>query len=486
MAKKQPYAVFVDETFRRKIKAGEKNVNKVDLFRELGPVWSGLSDESKQYYKDKAKNCTSSWAPKNDHSPAFSLQTGQSTSTTQTQIKDDNKLDTTSRMNVETSQEVNPLAVVSRKRPHEDDELSTTSNSLVEPPRKKIVPGIPNAKNLKNNNGKLVELYKRYSRSELFDILRRCESIVEARQDELETKPLYCISVNIMCKETQKSENALQLGEPNSYLSQFDYIYYPLEIAVCAYSLKQGRIGKPFWTLINAGKPPVTQNSASLEHQKKHKIIHPPMPCGYSSFARNDYLTVYKELLDYTSEGERVLLVSDYKLIPQVKGSLEWLYKKAVEGTSANLRIPKSTTWTVLPIAEYVERMHTSLYQKLGRDIPKFGLPYYIKMKVESSSLDYNEGFMCPYHEKEEYVCSVCAQLCAIKAFTNIGDLFEEMYDIIEALKYKEKETKLALESSKETETKLALGSTRETETKLALKPTKEKDLLAITQGGSS
>lgn len=434
--KHNAYSVFVDETFKRRRKAGESNLSKASLFQVLSEEWRAFTDEQKELYKGKAKyyndNPLPSWIPEEPRNPRTDTnsQTFPMSSTSADVKPEIEKQDIKPRI-----EEVECRALVPVKRPHEDD-----SYAVVEHVEKKPKPGLPNYKNLKGSD-KIVEPWTLYSGSELLNLLNRCFTIVENRYSRMDTVPLYSISTNVLCKERKKIIDQTD-GQPgnrskiNPLEDKFEEFFTPLEISIYAYSLKYGKIGQPYWTLINAGPPPTGFVTAALDHHKTHKITFPPMAVGYSNYARKDYVRVYREMLKYTEDGERILLVSNAKDIAQVKGSLEWLYKKASETSES--RLPQPRVWTILPVVEYISAMHHLLYKKLDRPMPRFGYPYWVRMKLEGSILDYNAALMCQYHDISENQCNYCAQVCAIKTFENLGPLLEEIYKIYTTINAKE------------------------------------------------
>lgn len=438
--KHNAYSVFVDETFRSRKKAGENNLDKARLFQALSSEWTSLTDGQKQKYKDKAKYYNENPLPPPKrmsegfrNSPKPSSVGPQASSTSSERKPDidckpviDSKQDIKPKVEPKVEFEIDSQAVVCYKRPHEDDD----SESVVEHVAKKLKPGVPNYKNLKGSD-KIVEPWTFYKDSELLNLLIKCSTIVEERYDKMDTVPLYSICTNILSKERKKTKKHNVNSDVQSNLDEFEDFYTPIEISIYAYSLKGGEISEPYWALINAGSPPIGSQSAAMGQQAIHKITFTPMTVGYSSLARKDYAKIYKEILKYTEDGEGVLLVSDHRDIPQVKGSLRWLYNKACENAA---RIPDPTNLTILPIVEYVSTMHHLLYKKLDRQMPRFGYPYWIKMKLESTNLDYYSTYMCKYHSIEENQCNFCAQLCAIKTFKNLGAALEEIYKIYSAL----------------------------------------------------
>lgn len=426
--KHNAYSVFVDETFRRRRNAGESNLNKASLFGTLSEEWRSLTDEQKQFYKDKAKYYNDNplpiyRPPKESHNGSMGSNL-KTTSSTNADIKPKvEKQDIKPKI-----EKVDPGALVPVKRPHEDD-----SYSVIEHVEKKLKPGLPNYKNLKGSD-KLVEPWTIYNDSELFNLSNRCFSIVENRYSRMDTIPLYSISTNVLYRERRKIIDptvgqSIDQSKINPLEDKFEEFFTPLEISIYAYSLKDGKIGEPYWTLINAGSPPNGYITDSLDHQKTHKITFTPMVLGYHESARKDYVRIYREILKYTEDGERILLVSNAKDIPQVRGSLEWLYKKASENFEV-VRLPQPRVWTILPVVEYTSAMHSILYKKLERPMPRFGYPYWVKLKLDSGMFDYNDALMCQYHRISDNHCNYCAQLCAIKTFENLGTLFEEIYKI--------------------------------------------------------
>lgn len=297
---------------------------------------------------------------------------------------------------------------LSLKRPPdvkpESNDLSGECQQIAKKPKLGVL-GIPNFRNIKKTNQPESARYPDYY---LIEIKNSCESIIKTRVSKLITMPMYSYSANVLCKYTDKDKAK----------------FVPLEITICAHSVKAGRIEQPYHVLIDPGDIPLRCYNISKDHaEATHKIT---IGNGnYPSVARNDYKNIYKEILSYTKAGERTILIGDVHDLDQVKGTIEWLYEKAVaENPASNLAKP--STWTVVPIVDYVVAMYNHVHMKmLGNDSPKFVLPYYLRMQLECSLLDYNPALMCSYHSKEEYQTKWCTSSCAQRMFHVIEPTLE-------------------------------------------------------------
>lgn len=392
MAPKQnAYSVFVNDVFHQKRRLGE-NVERSSLFQKLSSEWQSLSEEKRQFYKDRAKS-----APRN--APLFNMMEKVRTEASNpAAIKQELKPDVEDKKKVELA--------VSLKRPHED--------SLVDdrPKEKKPKPGIPNWKNIKHLNLDVSMI--KYCDIELYNLRKKCEAIIEVRRDELITKPLYTISTNVMCKET------IEGGEN----------FIPIEISIHAYSIAKGGLGS-YHTLIDAGEIPRNHINKTRDHAANHKITIPGLDAQmkYPNEARSDYKKIYKEILDYTQEGERVVLTNEARDIAQIRGSIDWLHKKAL--AQGNVRYPGVNSWTILPLTDFVTTMHNCICLDIKQQ-PTFALNYYIKhLLAYSGSMDYNEAIMCDYHRRGDNTTKWCAKSCAIRLISSIEEkVLEEIFKL--------------------------------------------------------
>lgn len=290
------------------------------------------------------------------------------------------------------------------KRPHED--------SPIEVREKKPRPGIPNWHKTKHLN---IDTSIKYCDIELYNMQKKCETIVEASRDEIVTKPIYTISVNVMCKQVLKDTK--------------EDIYIPIELSIYAYSIEKGEKGS-YHVLIDAGEIPTGYKNATKDHAEYHKITIPGLdPAkGYPEAARSDYKKIYKEMLDFVQDGQRVVLIHEYRDYQQIEKSIDWLHKKAL---AEGARYPGCKSWTILRLADFITTMHNSIYSSIGSE-PVFALKYYINhLLSSSSSLDYNDTFMCDYHKKEENTTKFCAKSrAAILIFSIEGKVLDDIYKL--------------------------------------------------------
>lgn len=371
--KMNAYSIFVNDVFHERLRSGQA-ADKPALFQQLGDQWKNMPEEEKQVYKDRAKN--GNIKPKS------------------TNIGLEEKKPVVGQVSA---------VAVSLKRPHED--------SLEEVRDKKPKPGIPNWHRIKHLN---VDTSIQYCDIELYNMQKKCESIIKASPNEITTRPIYTISVNVMCKQVLKETK--------------EEIYIPIELSIYAYSVEKGERGS-YHVLIDAGEVPTGYRNATKDHAVNHKITIPGFDPtkGYPAEARSDYKRIYKEMLDFTQDGQRVVLIHEYRDHNQVRGSIDWLHKKAeAEGA----RYPSSKSWTILRIADFIATMHNSIYLTIN-DEPVFALRYYINHLISSSSsMDYNDNIMCDYHKKEENTTKHCAKSCAMRTISSIGAVLEDIFKL--------------------------------------------------------
>lgn len=424
--KTNAYELFVKDACRKRRDKGE-DVVFTRMFKELDPVWRGMSENSKQWYKDKAKRINSGRTsgsqqndipsqvhnppvPNNPPPPSESNISETAPSTSQTDEKEFKV-----KHEAACKYETKPLIKQEHgcKRDYEAMNVDNPPGSsqdlqVIDEPgqvtTKKVKLGIPNWKNIKKTNQ---SESVRYSDYYLLELKNTCESIVKTRVTKLTTMPMYSYSCNVLCKYKD--------GDKNKFI--------PLEITICAHSIKCGRTTAPYHVLIDPGSIPVGYYNKSKDHSALHKIT--VGPGNYPAEARNDYKDIYKEMLSYTKAGERTVLVSDHHDLEQVKCTIEWLYEKAVE-ENPTVSLAKPSTWTILPMVDYVVSMFNHIHMKmLGNDSPKFVLPYYLRMQLESSLLDYNDALMCPYHSKADNQTKWCTLSCAQRVFFVIEPTLE-------------------------------------------------------------
>lgn len=439
--KTNAYELFVKDICRKRRENGE-DVIFTRMFKELDPTWRSMSEEAKQRYKDRAKNINSGRTTANQNNDSNrSSQNPPPPRDTQPQPQpqpcyqkpkpapttsraDENEVKIKVEPNVKS--EAKPVLKQERgyKREHEalDESVAGSSQELqvIDDSRqittKKVKLGIPNWKNIKKTNQ---PESVRYSDYYLLELKNTCESIVKTRITKLITMPMYSFSCNVLCKYKD--------GDKSKFI--------PLEITICSHSIKGGRVTAPYHVLIDPGSIPVGYYNKSKDHSAIHKIS--VGPGNYPVEARNDYKDIYKEMLSYTKAGERTILVADHHDLDQVKSSIEWLYERAVE-ENPTMSLAKPSTWTILPMVDYVVSMFNHIHMKmLGNDSPMFVLPYYLRMQLESSLLDYNEALMCPYHSRQENQTKWCTLSCAQRVFFVMEPTLEAIQSNYERALYK-------------------------------------------------
>lgn len=295
------------------------------------------------------------------------------------------------------------------KRPHEDD--NNVCNSLAPlddsdgTQNKKLKGfGVPNWKNIKHSSTAI----RRYKDYEILKTYNYCRDLIRDREKRLLSMPIHTISINVLCKHKK------------------DASFIPLEIGMFTYKLGKGRSKEPYHVLINAGNLPVGHLSLATEHAKHHKITFPPKDKGYPETARCDYKIIYKEMLDYVKEGERTILIPHIRDMNQIVKSLEWLWDKAAE---EGARLPKVSTWTIIPVKEYLLAMHHWVEIEMLKSIkPSFCVNYYLNMLYEADKYQYDDNIRCDYHRIEGYETEWCALSVATRMITNAEKLVDEIF----------------------------------------------------------
>lgn len=385
MGKPNAYSLFVRDIAKQRERNGQRT-NYNALFSELGSTWSKMSDNEKQRYKDRAKNA--------NYNSSYFDDTPSNLNNMASNLQDKKPLKSEPNSNLDSRPDLK------RKEPADEEEPIKL---------KKPKLGVPG---WKREQGKTTYSEARtYFDQQLYDMYQHCAQIIKSRPEFVKI-PFYAISINTLCKHKKDNQN----------------FFIPIEIGIYAYSINKGRVGDPYHVLIDAGEPPKGYFNAAADHAlKTHKISFPPRN-RYPKGARLDYKAIYNEVLKYIEPGERTVLISQARDYNQVVKCLEWLHSKATEDGS---KLPRVSTWTILPVIEFVACMHDNIYQGLLRHpTPKFANRYYMKTLVESCTLDYNSTHMCYYHEKEENQTQWCARSCATKTLLSLEPIFEEIYEL--------------------------------------------------------
>lgn len=413
--KPNAYSLFVFDRAARMRRSGDV-VNQASLFKDLGPVWKAMSEEEKQYYKDKAKNkethrkntsftnSDQSQPINKDQPEDCKANISQQPTTSWCQSDDD---DPVPDIKIKPEPKDTKVAI---KRP-----LDSEDNQVAVPTGKKGRPGLP--KNLRKDNDAYEDDRRKYRDHHLFQLRCCCERVVKGRGRDIMDMPFYAISANVMCRTRDPIDQQLK--------------YLPLELGIFAYSIREGRLGTPYNALIDAGPAPTHLNCDAEAHSlATHKIPFPPRK-SYPPQARSNYKKIYKEIFEFTREGEGIVCVSDPILINQVKGSLDWLYEKAKEAGSKLLE--PGSAFTVVPVVELVTCMYNYVYQEiLGNPHPKFALHYRCLLEVDCSKFDYNTDMKCQFHKTENFESMYCTMTCAMKTILNLEDIIEEIFKMYE------------------------------------------------------
>lgn len=402
-SKPNAYSLFVKDNFNRLRREG-KNPQYSSLFKDLSQKWTSLSEAERQRYKDRAKNPQQHWNnDRGSQSNPVSHTVSDSFATNRPSSNEDPPTELKPGVNVKPFIKELSESKVFIKRSH--DELDSDEDCSG-PQDKKSKLGIPNHWKARGQDP------ERYQDIHLVKIRENCKVIISDRANKLITMPIYAFSVNVLCMKK---------------LDDGSGIYPPIEIGICAYSIKAGRIGNVYHALIDAGPiPEGCINLASDHAEATHKITIPPKGT-YPRGSRNDYRKIYREIVDYTKEGERTILVWSVREMQQVVGSLEWLYEKANQQPGPG-KLPRVSTWTVLPVMEFTANMTNFVHQKmLGNKEPVFIIHYFLNMLLEISIYDYERDLMCDYHRAEHIESKWCARSCAIRMFLCIERAFEEI-----------------------------------------------------------
>lgn len=362
------------------------------LFRELDLLWKSLPEAERNKYKDRAKQ-PQGWS--NNAGPTAGSHSNPVSLTSTVEPVASTSTGGGSQLEIETKAD----SKLDIKRKYCEIDLFDDEESERRDKRLKPLGGVP-------NHWKGVQP-ERYQDIELVRIREKCEAIIISRANNLISMPMYSFSTNVLCYKRDTG------------------VYVPIEIGICAYSVKAGRLGRPYHALIDAGPPLEACVSLASDHADTHKITIPPKD-SYPQGARKDYRKIYREIVDYTKAGERTILVWDVREMKQIIGCLEWLYEKASQQPGPG-KLPKVSTWTVLPVMEFVANMCNYVHKNmLHNKEPVFIIHYYINMLLEISIYDYEKDLMCDYHKTVE--TKWCAKSCAIRMFLTIERVFEEIY----------------------------------------------------------
>ena len=267
---------------------------------------------------------------------------------------------------------------------------------------------VPNWKNITKSTQPEADRYAQYH---MVEVRSKCEALVTARERRLLTMPMYTISTNVLCRHSKNGKDT----------------YVPIEIGIYSYSIEKGELGRPYNVIIDSGAIPVGSVNQTRDHTEATHQITNPSKGRYPPEARKDYLNIYKELLKYTKGGERTVLVPDERDIDQVKGCLGWLYEKA---SFIDDSVAKISTWNILPMVEYVAAAYNFVVERmLHSDRPLFTIHYIIKLKLENSTWDYYEDFMCSYHRGLENQTKWCAKSCATRAIKAVEKTLNDLYE---------------------------------------------------------
>lgn len=424
MAKANAYSLFVFDTAKRRRAQGIP-VDQARLFQELDEEWRNLPDHVKDRYKQRANNSS------NQSSAAFAERREKafanppSAADIKKNIKMESGLDKkTSQANasdtkaniVESKEEL--MRGIKRSR---EEDPSDDKNEFKKP---KVRPGIPNWKNIKDKS--TIEPVK-YLQKHSYDLRQTCQAILRSRNDKSVKTPFYAFSVNLLCKQKRAGKET----------------FIPLEIGIFAYSIEDGPVGEPYHVIINSGKIPPGCLNISTDHASiSHKISIPNRigeTRGYPECARSDIRKIYKEMIDYTKRGERTILIENNYHMAQVKGSLDWIYNKACE--EPGVKLAKPSSWTVMPIAEFIAGLTNSIRQDLlGYKTTEFGIHYYLRILLEGSIYDYNHHLMCEFHEIEENRSHWCARSCAQRMIMNLSEALKNINRLLAEYKSRQVE----------------------------------------------
>lgn len=405
MAKKwNAYSLYVENEYRKLVRRGE-NVSKPQLYSRLDKSWKSLPEGLRHQYKEQAK--------RENPFPIIIDYTKTTLDDVTNNNRSGEQMDQSNNSNdrltlnpgpSKTSQSTNEQARTEfKKRPHEDDE---EDDDKVDTRVKKHKPGIPGW--FKHEDDEKIESV-RYKDYNLYVLRRRCEELIASRRDTLISKPIYSYSVNVLCQDQQ--------GD-----------YLPLEISIYSYNLKEGRTCEPYHVLIDPGDIPIGCYNVACDHEPKHHIAYPFGSEHRVSYVRQDYKRIYREMLKFTQDGERTLLLMNPQDLEQAKGSIEWLYKKATQDGSS---LPRPTTWSIFLITDFVTALHNFIRQKMLNIVgPRFCLHYELRQLLSKGHLEYQPQYVCEYHKMPEKETVWCTRSVAIRTISNIEEILEQTYQL--------------------------------------------------------
>lgn len=415
MPKKNAYSLFVDDVAYQRQARGEK-VNKVYLFKELDARWRSLEEFVKQQYKDFAKSGANPPLRivynRADIVPPNPEPNIELLALPAPEVRpDDGPANPTNSQNsnrVLVKTDYKDIKTNALKRPRDNDSPRPCGITHI---TKRHKPGIPG---WRNHEDQTTWDKARYIDIELYNCRKQCETLIASRRDRLITLPIYSFSVNVLCQDKE--------GE-----------FLPIELTIYAYSLKDGKFKEPYHVLIDPGTIPNACYNISMDHKESHKISY-SFEDEKPSYVRNDYRKIYKEMLDFTKDGERTLLLMDPRHLDQAKGVIEWLYKRASRNDGHKATgIPKPSSWSILPMVDFFVSLNNfARLELLGQSKPDFVLHYRMQVLLDNTLLDHNPSSMCEYHQAEEKQTKYCTRSCALRAISYLEPVLERIYQLLE------------------------------------------------------
>lgn len=385
MAKKNAYALFVEEEHERR-KRSDPRAKIGRLYGEMSKKWQEMPTEGKDYYKQKVK------LPAGVHLPRPAcLKTDQ----------DDDDFDID---NIELP-DLPQASSESHQKPASDEYCASTVATIAPQPTTNKPSAVPDHSNSRK------EAQETYEDTEFLRIHNTCRNLINAKTvKQVVDDDMFAFSVNVLCDHTIR-ENGKRID-----------LYCPLEISIVSYAMCKGALKDPFHALIDCGPVPSGKLGDATEHWENHKIPFPPRDPDYDETSRNDYKNIYKDMLEYVG-SERVILIWSTDYYEQTRGSLEWLYRKATEDGSD---LPKVSSWTILPIAEYVSAIDDHISCHLSKSQPAHFSIYYVEKKLEEDEAStYCDAFKCHFHIIEENDVRWCAMARAYRMFNTLAPGFD-------------------------------------------------------------
>lgn len=429
------YSLFVEDEFRKRIRRNEK-VIKAQLYSGLNEKWKDIPEYVKAQYKLYAK-MDNPFPLRIDYKEEIKSENMINDSGFLSQNPLDIKPITSKSADLSldvgptnSSQLVNfpsiqsnldllpePTLQLTRgeKRAHCDDyddgpNGSQTAYELTEHDSryKKHKPGIP--KFHKDKDDSKIEIL-RYKDYHLYQSRVKCEKLIESRADCLLDIPIHAFSVNVLCN-----------GDKGLFL--------PLELTIYSYSIKDGQTIQPLHIFIDPGHIPLGRMNFAMDHAGKHKIKYLFNTEHRQSYVRSDYKRIYKDIIKYTQEGERILLIMNESELEQTKGCLQWLYTKATED-GTNLHNFRPETFSIYLVVDFVAAMHNYIRQKVQKmHGPELGLHYKLRTMLERGTLEHHPELVCDYHKKPDKETAWCTRSCAIRTISNLSDFLEQTYQL--------------------------------------------------------